>query len=203
MPGLNKYSGLYPLMIPELPACSASLILQAIQKSARKFCIDTEIWSETLDSIDLVKDQTDYTISSSWDAEIRRIKELRINTKANIAEGNDGTIQKPALYEFTPEDDTLTLDDSIEPAENVTDGLEIDVCLVPMNATTVVDPVFLNYWSGAIIAGAMVSLMLMPKQKWSNPTQATFYQLQYNKMWTKAKVEKCRKHKSGYGGMTA
>ena len=199
---LNRYQDLYPVMIPQLPACSASLILQALQKSARQFCIDTEIWSETLNSIDLVADQTDYTISSSWDAEIRRIKELRINTKANIAEGNDGAVQDPSLYKFTPED-ALELDNSIKPPEAVTDGLEVDVCIIPINAAISVDYVLLNAWQEAIVAGAMVQLMVMPKQKWTNPTQAAYYNSQYNKMWNKAKVEKVRKNVNGSVGLSA
>jgi len=199
---VNRYVDLYPLMTPELPGCTEPMMLQALQRSMRQFCIDTEAWWETLASVNLVEDQTEYNINSTWDAEIKRIKELRINTEDNIAAGNDGAIQDHELYEFiTP--DALILDDNLKPAEDVTGGLEIEVRIVPSITATSVDPTFLNDWIDAILGWAMNYLMSMTHKKWSNPDRSAYYMMQYLKGVSTAKSEKVRKRREGHFGLTA
>jgi len=202
MATVNIYADVYPYMLPELPGCSKAMALQALHRAVRQLCIDTEVWWETLDSINLVEDQTEYTIDSTWEAEIRRIKELRINNADNIDAGNEGAVQDPSLYDFTPTD-ALELSESIKPAEDVTDGLEVDIWIVPRITAPTVDPTLLNDWLEPIIGWAMAFLMNMKRKKWSDTDRAAFYMFQYTKGRSKAKTEKIRKNKNEQKGLSA
>jgi hypothetical protein len=200
---LNKYSDLYPYMLPELPGCPESVALQALQKSGRMFCLDTEAWWEQLLPINLVDDQLRYTVNPSWEAEIKRIRELRINSEEGISNEDIGTLIDPALYDFYPAggkdplgvtlpENTVDLDDSLEPAEDVTGGLEISVILVPYLDSDEVDPVFLNSWVEAIIGKAMSILMGMEGVRWKNPARSAYYELEYAKMRSRTRIEKIK-----------
>ena len=177
-------------------------MLQALQRAIRQFCLDTEIWSETLDSIDLVEDKKAYSISSTWEAEIRRIKELRINTEDNISEGNDGVVKDPSLYKFVPPD-ALDLTNDLKPAEDVTDGLEVEIWIIPRITATTVDPTLLENWMEPVMGHALAFLMNMRRKKWSNPERAAYYNLQYAKGRVKAKSEKVRENRVENPGLSA
>ncbi|MFA5187348.1 MAG: hypothetical protein WC551_12790 [Patescibacteria group bacterium] len=200
---LNRYSDLYPYLTPELPGCPNPVILQALQKAGRVFCLDTEVWREQLAPINLVDEQVRYVINPSWEAEVKRIRDLRINTAEGISNGDKGDPVSAALFDFYPaggktelgvsfSDNTVILDDSLEPAENVTGGLEVSIILVPYLNSDNIDPVFLNSWVEAIIGRAMSDLMSMTGKKWMNPGRAGYYEVQYQKARGRAKIEKIR-----------
>ncbi len=198
---VNKYQDLHPFMLPELPGCTPAMILQALQRANRQFCMDTEAWVEDR-TLDIVADQTEYTLNPTWDADIRRVKELRLNNAENIAAGNMGHVQAPEFYQFQPPN-TLVLEDEIKPSESVTKGLEIEVIIIPSLNATSIDPGFVEQWVDAIMGWAMHNLMTMERKKWSNPNRAQFYWLQYMKGWTRAKSEKTRKHTKRSTDLTA
>ncbi|MFA5107766.1 MAG: hypothetical protein WC497_05595 [Patescibacteria group bacterium] len=86
---LTAYSDLYPLMTPELPGCPEPFILQALKKSLRKFCQDSDAWREQLASIDLKDGILDYSLVSAVDAEIRHVVEVRIGAEIVDLAGAD------------------------------------------------------------------------------------------------------------------
>jgi hypothetical protein len=199
---VNGFSDLLPFMLPELPGCTTPMITQALQRGLRQFCIDTEAWYENTIKKSLVADQSDYILYPTWDADIVRIKELRINDATNIATGNDGVAQSESMYEFVPPY-TIRLDDAITPSEAVTNGLEVDLRILPSINATTVDPAFLTLWSEPIIGWAMWYLMSMERKKWSSPNRSAFYGLQYQKGRSKAKSEKVRLGRGGSFSLTA
>jgi len=199
MARINKLTDLYPLMEPELPSCPEPLILQALRKKTRQFCQDTDVWREQLKDIDLVAGQRDYVLNPSFDAEIRKIVEVRINTAENRAAGYRGAEVKSQYYMFHGElsqrlgvnlqPNTLTLDESLEPSASETGGLEVKVSLAPLLMAGQVDQDFLQKWCEAIIGGAMFYLMTMPRKKWSDPQKAGLYLVDYNKGISRARRE--------------
>jgi hypothetical protein len=188
-------------MVPELPGCPENFILQAIKKTVRKFCQDTDAWREQLASIDLVEGQLPYVLTPTWEAEIKHIIEVRINTEDGIAESNIGALIDPKLYTFYGEastrlgvaivKNTLYLDESLEPAEDVTDGLEVKISLVPELNTDdkEIDMNFLVRWSEAIIGGSIWWLMTLKGRKWSDPQRAPLFLLDYNRGLSRARRE--------------
>lgn len=199
MARINKLTDLYPLMEPELPGCPQPLILQALRKKVRQFCQDTDAWREQLKDINLVAGQRDYVLNPSFDAEIRKIVEVRINTAANRAAGHIGAPVDFQRYTFHGElsqrsganlpPNTLTLDATLNPSESVAGGLEVKVSLAPLLMAGQVDQDFLQKWGEAIIGGAMFYLMAMKNKKWSDPQKAGLYLVDYYKGLSRARRE--------------
>lgn len=89
MAAITAYSDLYPMMVPELPGCPENFILQALKKTFRKFCQDSNAWREQLASINLKDGVLDYALASKWDAEIKEIVEVRIGAEIVDLAGAD------------------------------------------------------------------------------------------------------------------
>lgn len=199
----SQLSDLYPHMIPELPDCPAPLLLQALQQAARTFCERSQTWVETLASVDLEDGVLEYSLSPDWDARIQTVEEVRINSEAGVDAGDKGAVQDMSLIAWDPDEQVLTLDASMEPADDVTDGLEVDVCLVPLLDTTEVPEWLLNRYAEGITGYAMWYLLKMPSKRWSNPDLAQVYWAQYRGQLTRAKAERQRKYRAGNVGVTA
>lgn len=190
----STFSDLIDMMLVELPGCPAALLTQHLQQAARKFCIDTEAYLEELAAIDLVAEDVTYTLTPAHTGcEIRRIKEVWIRTEEDVDDDLDGTLQAFDKYEFEPQTNVLTLDDSIEPQEAVTDGLVVKVVLVPFLksdiAATAVSDDFLNVWAEPIMARALFTLKRMSRKSWSDPQGAMVNLQEYNDGVTRAKQE--------------
>lgn len=155
---ISNYSDLLPLVVPELPGCPEPLILQSLRQAGRDLCGESEAWRDTIE-MNIVASQSDYVLVPIWDAEIRRIIEVRVGgtTSAEIS---------PSLYEFTPSTNTLTLDS--EPSAALTDGLVVKVALVPTLFANELAGWFMERWNEGVVAGCKAMLMLMPGKKWTN-----------------------------------
>jgi len=197
MARINKLTDLYPLMEPELPSCPEPLILQALRKKTRQFCQDTDTWREQLQDIALVAGQRDYVLNSSFDAEIRKIVEVRI--RQSPAADYDGILVDHGRYVFHGElsqrsgvnlsPNTLTFDATFIPSYNVVGGLMVKVSLAPFLMAGQIDQDFLQKWCEAIIGGAMFYLMTMKGKKWTDPQKAGLYLVDYNKGISRARRE--------------
>jgi hypothetical protein len=192
----SSFTDLLEFVLQDVPGCSRALALQHLQQAARYFCIETEAWQEKLAAIDLKDATTSYTLTTDYEAEFRRIVTVWIRTETDVTNGDEGTVQDFDKYTFTPAA-TLELDDSIEPQEDVTDGLVVKVVLVPYLNTDVgtvqveagISPTFLNLWAEAIIARAKHTLFIMPRKLWSDPGLAAYWLNEYRKGVSAAKTE--------------
>lgn len=210
---ITSYADLYPLMAPELPGCPEDFMLQALRKSTRKFCQDSDAWRKQLASINLVADKLDYVLSAGVEAEIKHIIEVRINTAAGITSGDIGVLIIPSLYTYHAEATirlgvvqaagTLSLDDSLKPAAAVTGGLEVKVSVVPLMNSAVIDMDFLTRWAEAIISGTIFSLMTMKGRKWTDLQRAPLFLLDYNRGVGRARRENVGGQKVDTEGLSA
>ena len=112
-----------------------------------------------------------------------------------------GELIKPSLYTYYGDASvrldvavaakTLYLDDSLEPAEDVDNGLDVKVSLVPELNTdaTEMDMDFLVRWSEAIIGGTIFWLMTMKGRKWTDTQRAPLFLLDYNRGVSRARRE--------------
>lgn len=209
----STFADLLDLLLLETPGCSQAIATQHLQQAARQFCSDTEAFKEKLAAIDLEEDEVEYTLTPTYDCEIRRIDEVWIRTSTDVTNGDDGMLQEYDKYTYDPLTRTLTLDDSIEPQEDVTSGLVVKVSLVPYLKTNVwvgtptntggIVAAFLNLWAESILAYAKYTLMRMPLKSWSNPQLAMLYKRDYDSGVTDARVEteslKYRTEADGFG----
>jgi hypothetical protein len=202
-------------MEPELPGCPEPALLQAIKKTVRKFCQDTDAWREQLASIDLKTGILGYVLVSKWDAEIRHVIEVRINTAAARTAGDIGVPIEPSLYTYYGDASvrldvavaakTLYLDESLEPAEDVDNGLDVKVSLVPELNTDAaeMDMDFLVRWSEAIIGGTIFWLMNLKGRKWTDLQRAPLFLLDYNRGVSRARRENVGGQKVDTEGLSA
>lgn len=79
MSRLTYLTDLYPFISPELPGCPPAIMLQALQRSARQFCQDSDAWRETLAPIAVVDHQEDYRIDLPYDATVQRLHKVVVN----------------------------------------------------------------------------------------------------------------------------
>jgi len=162
--------------------------------------MDSKAWVETLPSINIREDVVEYPVVIDYCANIIQVKEVRINSEANIALGNKGVVQNASDYEFT-QPETITLETTIEPAEDITNGLEVDVVLVPKmeawpwNKSDFAEW-FLNIWYDPIVARTLYSLKSKKGRKYSDPAGAAEAKADYNLYLNKARIQVKRKYKS-------
>jgi len=201
-------SDLYIALVPELPGCPEGMLLEALRRGAREFCLKTEAWQIQLASINLVADDPDYTLvlPTSYDAvEIRRIVEVRINTAEGVTNGDEGVLQKPHTY-FLTQPTTLEFFEDYTPSESITSGLDVKVAVAPPVLTTTEHmdwAGFFTPWSHALVDFAKSYLMRMPGKKWSNAGMATFYLAEFNKTVTFVKAEVERRYTTRVPGIVA
>lgn len=179
---ISKVSALYPLMYTELTGdCPEPLMLQHLQSALRLFCNRTKAWIETLPSIDLVEDQDDYALVSTWTARVDQVREVRINTEDGVDAGLKGSKLDEASWDYDPSTEKVTLAQA--PTADVTDGLEVDVAIVPELYVDNVASWFMNRYAEDIVAGAMVTLLRMPDKDWSKAPETGALIARYEKSW--------------------
>lgn len=200
---LAQYSDLYNRVLPELRGADVPSLLRALQDGGRAFLGDSEVWRVWLDPVDLVASQVDYVLTFPYRADIRRIMGVRMNTTAGVTAGLEGDDIDESYYAFSPPD-TLTLDDSLAPGTAVTDGLTVEVVLVPkLDAVEIPEWIFSRYAEG-VMAYAKYVMMRQPEVPWSNPNMAIFYQREFRRKVGEAKAEASAGYKRGYeGGLEA
>ena len=104
MSELTAYSDLYAFMVVELPGAENRDILAALQRIGREFCVLTEAWKEDLFPIAVTDYQQDYALAHDYDANIHRLRELKVNGQVYGTDSYD-------LYQ----EDTLRFDSGSVP----------------------------------------------------------------------------------------
>jgi hypothetical protein len=174
MDTIQKLADLYVLMYDELPGIDTYTLDQHLQQACRKFADDTEAFRETLAAIDIVAEQVDYTLTPSWDCRIKKILGVWLRSSTDVTNDDEGVQQAEDYYKFV-RPNTLTLADDIEPTTAVTDGLIVEVVLVPeitQSGTNVVSIEFLNDYAEAIMSRAFYTLEMMRGRKWTDIQRA-------------------------------
>lgn len=184
----NKFDDLFGYIVPEVGGqCPTVLMRQALYSASREFCLRSQVWKETMDSIDLVAEQTAYALNVPWEARIDKIAEVRQNTEAGVDAGIDGAEVIPKDYTFDPNESGGTLTLEVAPQDSVTDGLDVDVVYVPHMGKKEepgrhqLPQWLMNKYGEALAAKAMAQLMSMPARNWSNVTRAADHIKVYNR----------------------
>jgi len=172
---ITTYRGFLPYLKPLVPNCTTDFALQAIQLATRQFCVDSEGLIDRRRKFSLVADQKLYTVSASQTYfEILRGFEVRTNDAAGVTAGSYGTARANDSW-------VLRLPTTLEffeapSAAAVTNGLEVDLVVAPLFDTISMDFNFVIRWMPYILAGAAAWLMMMPKEVWSDPSDAAVHQ---------------------------
>jgi len=167
---MNSLSELSSLVQIELVDCPPTLCINALRRAVREFLRRTGAWREDL-TYDLVADQTDYTLASAvLTATIYRIIGVNINA-------GDGDDLNATEYEFY---DNVTLALDAAPVDALTDGLVLEVAIIPpIVGTDFTDSGILDRWGEAFQAKAIAIQASQKKKPWSDPDLAAEKQIEY------------------------
>lgn len=176
---ITSYSGMLPYVMPRVPGASSILCRQALQLKARDFCYETEAMLDRNRKFDLVADQKTYTLTTSSAVyEIIRPKEVRIASTASIAAGDYGQVQDPVGFRFWKGTAVLEFDSAPSSAA-LTNGLEVDLIISPLEDTASNDFTFVTRWARYIEAGALHFLQSQRGKPWYDPEQAAENRIEY------------------------
>ena len=191
MSQFETLSDIYPLILQYLPSAPAPLIDQHLQQACREFCNRSESWRPYLAAIDTVAAQREYVLVPDWDCELRRVLEVWIRNATDVTNGDKGKLLDESEYDFI-QPELLRFTASSSPKNAVTDGLLVRVLLVPyttQDGNNVISEEFLNKWAEAIQSRALNTLMLMPKQRWTDQALAMYWHGEYLRKVTDAMAD--------------
>ena len=182
-----EYLDFYDFMLLELPGCPKAILLQHLKEAFRQFSGAAENWIEKCEDIDVVADQQDYTIPiTPTETIVKRIREVKYN----------GAVVPTNQYDLVNNITFRWRTDYI-PTEAVTDGLDIEVAMIPELDSDYTDGTYFARWFDAIKSRAFYTLMMMPRKEWTQPDKAGIYNQEYKTKLTEAIRERYTENKAG------
>ncbi len=187
MSDVADYTDLTAEIETDLPSCPAPLILRELRRAGREFLHRSEVWEEEL-TLDIVEDQTEYTLVPTHDASIFRVLKVELN----------GIEQTEDRYEFK-EESTLVIDWT--PTEDDDEALVVDVSLCSYWGSIEIPGWIIDRWGDAICSGAKSSLQAMPAKPWSNVQMAGVWRQRFRQGINSAKMEVLRRREKAHRTM--
>jgi hypothetical protein len=181
--GIHKWSDIRELAYPELPGVPPALFDQALFAASREFCDRSRAWEEDL-TIDLVADESEYSLKPKWQASVEVVKDLRINTAAGVTAGIPGNRINDREYSVERSDSgrmaRIVLSETYTPTEAVTGGMTLTAILVPDAGEHQLPQWFLQRHYEAIMGMALSDLMTRHEDDaWYNPSRAAYWKKRY------------------------
>jgi len=137
------------------------IILRSIQQAVRQMARDTEYFTEEY-TLDVVSEQTDYTIESIYEARNIRVIEIELD---------EATVSN---YGYSISDNGKTITLTNEPSTDSTDGLIITASILPNLDCCELDEDQMEAWAEAIISVTKSLLHAQPRKPWSDPMEASY-----------------------------
>lgn len=193
-----KYADLIPRMVRDLRGVSfeKSDAVLALKDAGRKFCNESGAWYADLTAIDVVAEQQEYTLSTSFPAQFKAIKTLRLLTESEVAAGDEGGLVDPSYYRLNLPA-TLHFNTGHIPATAVTGGMVVKVVLVPQLDTEELPEWMISRWGEGIIGWAMYTIL-----RTFDVNKAALFRAQYYDALNEALVESEDDIKPGLPGST-
>lgn len=152
------WSDLYPRIRIHVPGCPDPIIETMLRETAVKFCRETKIWKETLNSVYPVNGVTRYQLELPEETEILSLESV-IQGRTNEFTGItlDPTINVFGLMTFDAEPD---------PNQGL---IEVTAILRPSDTSTGLPDRVGRDYETALIHGCVAALQIMPDKDWTNP----------------------------------
>jgi hypothetical protein len=188
----------FPYIQPSLTSCPNQIARQAVMSSAIELCEDAQVWTTRAAPVPLVYGQAAYAITppadarqvavlNVWDAQTE-LKGKSFNEMTALVPGWQTVVGHP-LYFVTDE-----IDDGFE-VYPLPDAGAAGTSLIPRvawapskDATTLPD-VLLSRFVDSVAFGALARLMIMPRQPWSDPALAQYYEAKHKVELDSARIE--------------
>lgn len=175
----NLYS-LLPLLAPYLEDCPEPIQKAALRDMFRDMTRKTGVWIEDLATISTVEDQAEYALNSSFDAEILRVLEVKL----------DGSDSAESINSYTISEDTNLVFDLAPTVAG--EDIDVKVALYADSSCDSVPAWVLTRYSQSIVDGALYKLKSMSTKPWASASEAQFYMNQYLTSLGMNKVDKTK-----------
>lgn len=156
---------LLPQVTPYVRNCTDAVQRQQLRWAARDFVRETEIWRETLDAVDTVVDQQEYTLDqpAGYDTLFKRLLQLKIDDV------------ELALDNVTLDPEGL-LDIGYKPS--VADQeIVATVAFLPLEVCYEYPDWFVDRWQSALVNGTLMRLAAMDSMPWASRSVKEFERL--------------------------
>lgn len=188
------YTAFLPEVLPKVPACADIVAVNAVRNAAIDFCTRTLVWSEKQDTVTVTPLDFPYDLDAPNGARACGVMSAKFNgiridpttqdeldTQGTSWESDTGAPRfffQPTPYTFQ----TYPIPDG--------DGtLDLRVAFCPKRDSSLIEEFIYQLYIEGVAAGALARLMREPNQPYSNPGLADYYDSQFEKEVTKAKIE--------------
>lgn len=164
----NVYD-LLPRIQPRLKGCPDNFVKQNLRRAVRNFARDTWAIEEDI-TVTGVASQREYTLTSTYDASVLRVKDIKIDDVSVGFEMNDGS-------------NLIKLNGA--PATG--DSVVCTCAILPDEDATGIPQPILDEWGDGISAGALRLLHEMEGTSWFSPNNAQICKWEYVRATGEAK----------------
>ena len=203
----------YPEINPDITNVPYPALKEAVRAAAIKFCNKTHLWKVELDPIDIVADQSDYTLTvpTELEADIIVVDDVQYKAEGedddkyqtvypvsfvqkNLNTGGGwrfSNIESITEYYVDPEDVT-TLHLVGNPSEASTDGLLVTVIIKPIRIATALPDFIYDDYREEIGCGAKANLFLRKGMPWYDPKIADYYKNEFDNACNNGKLTRVK-----------
>ena len=171
-----------PTLIGDVPTASRFVILDALRKTIRDFCVRTQMWKFKQHPIFPVEGQRDYELAEPSETEICSIVQVRQKTAPRAMDasytlpqsairGNIGSIYgRPsrAAFSIFP-----------VPSSNAVDPFLAVVSLQPTLTGEYIQRALYERWENTLLSGARSRLLTMFNKPWTDMNMGAYYRSIY------------------------
>lgn len=178
---MTALTAFYDYVLPEVPGCEAELALQHIRRAAKDFYTRTRIKKVDLTGFSTVAGTATYALAGvpaghvvSEMLRVARdglpITPMNGEDRDSVYPGWEGKTDVPDYF-YLLDSENLTLFATPDSAYAIT----LQASVAPSNAATTVDDWVFEQHQHTLTAGALASLLAIPKKPWTDPATAGYY----------------------------
>lgn len=171
---MAQISTLVPLLATHTAGVVEPVLVNALRRSANRFCIDSGIWRETLESSLLQEGAYIVELDLPSQSKLVAVLDAEFNGLPLTLAGDELTLP--------PEPSSRPKKIYGEAGEAFLDGyvtagdsLRVRVSLAPSYTATTIPDKILEYWQEGIIAGALAELYVYPGNAQYDPNLASYW----------------------------
>lgn len=204
---MATYQSLLPQILPEVPGCPQTIVLQKLADTVRHFCRESWFWQEPIEPVTLIPfiplapDSHQYELATDGNTEVlgviyllhkgRTLPSASVNAMDHCMPGwREQSAPDPRAWlpvgsnrvMFNPHADT-------QQARAVTGR----VAVAPAVGALVFGDPLLTYTDG-LVAGTLARLQRMAKSEWAEPQMSATNQAIYAESLSLARLEAMREH---------
>ena len=188
---------LYPYVMPAVQGCPTNLVKNALRHAINEFCEKTLIWRSSFAPMDLIKDQSTYTMTAPVGTVVEAPVYVSVHNNilrpTNIEDLDQtcsgwrlSSANTPLMY-YVDNNSELILVPT--PSEDAAGELSVEAALkMDLTSDTLPDWMFQN-WVETLAHGALMRLHAMPGHVWTDANTVAYHKSKFRDGISRAKAK--------------